>query len=257
MDNSRCSWFPGPFGDPPDPVRFMAIRPTLANIARNGYRDAGAGTERHREGVGRLGAGRVPARRLPLLRDATPASGLDPDRRLGAGSRTDREPEYGIVLDLGCGIGANGAYLAQRGNVVTGLDWSRWQLKRARGRWSFLDRRPQWVYGEAAEYLKGTGRFDLVLSALGAFDTVEAEDLLPALRGRINPGGVLAFSVTTLAGARRLPKGHPAPTAVRPVSDWERLLPGWGFTAVRVEEIHRPRSPRFCPWAVISCYTPG
>jgi SAM-dependent methyltransferase len=72
------------------------------------------------------------------------------------------------ALDLGCGTGANSLFLAEHGFAVTGLDFSKVAVDRARedAAAAGLEQRATFVVGDAtAEHLPGDeGPFDLVVA---------------------------------------------------------------------------------------------
>ncbi|MEV0577042.1 class I SAM-dependent methyltransferase [Streptomyces sp. RTGN2] len=97
------------------------------------------------------------------------------------------------VLDLGCGKGGNLAHIAALGARAVGVDVSLAQIKAAEARWSgtgmVLHRT------EATRFLEESGEhFDAVFSVFGAAWFTDPAALLPAIRRRLRPGGVLAFS---------------------------------------------------------------
>lgn len=98
------------------------------------------------------------------------------------------------VLDLGCGKGGNVAHLASLGMHATGVDISPAQLRAARERWAGvpgLDLRQM----EATAFLRETAdAYDGVYSVYGAVWFTDPALLLPAIRERLRPGGVLVFS---------------------------------------------------------------
>ncbi|MET9516425.1 methyltransferase domain-containing protein [Streptomyces sp. NPDC002994] len=97
------------------------------------------------------------------------------------------------VLELGCGKGGNLAHVATQGARAVGVDVSLAQLKAAEARWAdiglVLHR------GDARRFLAESGEhFDAVFSVFGAAWFTDPDELLPAIRKRLRPGGVLAFS---------------------------------------------------------------
>jgi arsenite methyltransferase len=94
------------------------------------------------------------------------------------------------VLDLGCGVGATAAYLAERWVVtVCGLDRSPAFLAEARSGHPELD----WVLGEAGNIPLPDGEFDTVFAEC-FLSGVDARAVLAEVRRVLRPGGRLALS---------------------------------------------------------------
>ncbi|WP_327709221.1 class I SAM-dependent methyltransferase [Streptomyces sp. NBC_00464] len=97
------------------------------------------------------------------------------------------------VLDLGCGKGGNLAHLATLGARAVGVDVSLAQVKAAESRWRHTGMTLHRT--GAIRFLKESGeRFDAVFSVFGAAWFTDPTALLPAIRQRLRPGGVLAIS---------------------------------------------------------------
>ncbi|MFG2194877.1 class I SAM-dependent methyltransferase [Streptomyces sp. NPDC048639] len=98
------------------------------------------------------------------------------------------------VLELGCGKGGNLAHVATLGARATGVDLSLAQLKAADARWAdtaLLELHQ----ADALDFLaRCTDTFDAVFSVFGAVWFTDPATLLPAIRERLRPGGLLAFS---------------------------------------------------------------
>ncbi|WP_435643341.1 class I SAM-dependent methyltransferase [Streptomyces sp. H49] len=159
------------------------------------------------------------------------------------------------VLDLGCGKGGNLAHLATLGARAVGVDVSSAQLSAARERWS--DMGLALYRRDALDFLTAdTGEdFDAVYSVFGALWFTDPVQLLPAIRVRLRPGGVLAFSqrppVEGCYGCQAsyiTRSDDEDPLVVRrwdyELDDWRGLLTGYGFRNVRAEVIPAPPGPR-------------
>ncbi|MGW7198438.1 class I SAM-dependent methyltransferase [Streptomyces chryseus] len=157
---------------------------------------------------------------------------------LGIGAGAD-------VLDLGCGKGDNLAHLASLGARSVGVDVSAFQLADAYRWGDALELHPT----DALSYLaKGTRRFDAVFSVFGAVWFTDPALLLPAVRGRLRPGGVLAFSQFP-PGGRFSDEAERAGKVTVPRWDyepdtWLRMLRLHGYVAASAEVLPAPTSSR-------------
>jgi SAM-dependent methyltransferase len=98
------------------------------------------------------------------------------------------------VLELGCGHGADLAYLTRKGIRGVGVDLSHRQIDIARERWGA---RPgtRFVCDGAVGYLSGSAeKFDAIFSRFGALWFSNPREWAPLVRERLTGGGVLVFS---------------------------------------------------------------
>ncbi|MFC8714199.1 class I SAM-dependent methyltransferase [Streptomyces sp. NPDC057197] len=148
------------------------------------------------------------------------------------------------VLELGCGTGCNLAHLSTLGATCTGVDIAPSQHEKAVNRWGHL---PGLTFrtAEVTDYLSRTdGTFDVVLSIFGPVWFTDPEQLLPLVRKRLSPGGVLAFShkpplagsepVGTLREARAVTRWDYSP------EEWSALLASSGYSDIKAEVISPP-----------------
>lgn len=143
------------------------------------------------------------------------------------------------VLELGSGSGSNLAHLVTLGATGLGVDVAPARETVARERWGDLPGL-EFRTAEATAFLSETNEtFDVVLSIFGAVWFVDPDTLLPLIRSRMAPGGILAFS--------HLPPGSqgpkPATAGLRhdhTSDEWGRILKGYGFSDVCVSLIDPP-----------------
>ncbi|MFF5130348.1 class I SAM-dependent methyltransferase [Streptomyces syringium] len=160
----------------------------------------------------------------------------------------------GAVLDLGCGSGGNLAHLAGLGMRAVGVDLSPAQLAKARERWRDAEGM-ELHQSEALTFLAEPGSFDAVYSVFGAAYFTDPGLMLPAVRDRLDPGGVFAMSqhpaVEGCYGcqASYIPRGPEEDPAV--VKRWDYAPDTWagmfeehGFHDVTAEVLSAPASGR-------------
>lgn len=107
---------------------------------------------------------------------------------------------YGRGLDLGCGTGLAGSVLADRVEVMVGLDLSEEMVSLADDRGCY----DELYVAEAEDFLENIGEEE------APFDLIVATDVLPyigetsrlfnGMAAMSNPGAVLGFSTETFAG---------------------------------------------------------
>lgn len=183
------------------------------------------------------------------------AKGVSAEARFGWTQYPDHGPGEEVlgtaqrVLELGCGIGNEVAYLDRLGLDVIGVDFSGVGLERARAKWpAQADRFQQ--YG-ALDYLARTeGTFDAVYSIFGAMWFNDPEEILPLALRRLRPGGVLAFSHLPpvpgchgVAGAWQF-GGRGEPMCVRrwnyEPEMWVEILDAHGFVSPTADVLEAP-----------------
>ncbi|WP_436772078.1 class I SAM-dependent methyltransferase [Yinghuangia sp. YIM S09857] len=100
----------------------------------------------------------------------------------------------GSALELGCGFGVHAAYLAMKGVQVTGVDLSPVQYERARRMWGDVPGL-RFALADVRDFLvENDETYDAVFSVWAAMWFTNPAELVPLIRARLNPGGVLAFS---------------------------------------------------------------
>lgn len=179
---------------------------------------------------------------------------------LGPGDEILGQLHDRTVLELGCGTGANAAYLAhRRGALVTAIDAAPAQIARAQARWTH----PHLSFGnhDAASILhERTWHVDSILSVFGALDFTEPGELLPLIARRLRPGGMLALATThpawTPPDRLSLPRGGRTTRLSRPrpsLEWWSTALPEIGLPITRQQPVTAVGAPRPC--CLIVCAT--
>ncbi|MDQ1036939.1 SAM-dependent methyltransferase [Streptomyces sp. V3I8] len=153
------------------------------------------------------------------------------------------------VLEIGCGTGRALAHLARRGVTARGVDLSPVMVAKASAKWAGTG--AEFVCAEVLEYLGADEQtYDAVCSMFGAVWFTDPGRLLPLVRRRLRPGGVLVFSqppaIPGAYGPQGMYKGGFAGKAMftyrysyRPAV-WERLLTRAGFATADARVLDAP-----------------
>jgi SAM-dependent methyltransferase len=145
----------------------------------------------------------------------------------------------GSVLDLCCGPGRHSVALAKRGFQVTGVDRTRFLLKKARQRTRSARVRVEFVRADMRDFMR-PGFYRLVLNLWTAFGYFDKKDddhrVLRNIFTSLKLGGVCVIDVF---GKERLAKGFAATTSTRNADgslliqtheifdDWTRIRNEW------------------------------
>jgi len=140
------------------------------------------------------------------------------------------------ILDAGCGTGLCGPFLRPHSRRMVGVDLSKEMVERAHKR-SLYD---ELVVDELTAYLRvQASAFDLVVSADTLVYFGDLAEVLPAARGALVPGGILAFTVERVP-ATQAPSGY----CIRPSGRYghtrdylEATLSAAGFCDLAFQEV--------------------
>jgi SAM-dependent methyltransferase len=97
------------------------------------------------------------------------------------------------VLDMGCGTGSLGAILAGFGHDVTGADFSREMLGRARSKTAGLFHRPAFCVMDATRPAFAARSFDIVVCRHVLWALPQREQVLARWADLLRPGGRLVL----------------------------------------------------------------
>jgi SAM-dependent methyltransferase len=144
------------------------------------------------------------------------------------------------ALDLACGEGRNAAWLAERGWHVTGVDFSRVGLGKARALTEARGVRAEWIAADLLEYRPEPAAFDLVIVF---YLQVPASDRAPILRsaaGAVAPGGTFLLVVHDSANIDHGHGGPQHPAVLYTAQDVVEDLRESGLAIKRAERVKRP-----------------
>lgn len=112
-----------------------------------------------------------------------------------------RIPEGLKILDIACGSGFGSALLADRAEIVVGVDYLEEYVAKARERYPEASRL-RFLAGDGQQFLYegGAGWFDLAVSLHTLEHVPDDQAMLASLRRNLRPGGCLIVEVPILMG---------------------------------------------------------
>lgn len=116
----------------------------------------------------------------------------------------------GKAIDLGCGAGANAIYLAQQGFEVTGVDYAKAAIEKARGRAEEAGVQVNFLVDDLTDLRHVSGQFDFLLD-YGVLDDLRLHQREPYIQNMLS---------LTHPGSHYLLWGFEYP-----MRWWERYLP--------------------------------
>jgi SAM-dependent methyltransferase len=170
-----------------------------------------------------------------LMWSATP-------NRFVEGSLSELRP--GRALDLACGEGRNAIWLAERGWVVTALDFSQVALDKGR---TLVTRHPrgrdlkvEWVHGDALTHPLGREAYDLVVVAYLQLPVEQRHTAVRRAFDSLAPGGIFFLVAHDSLNLTHGTGGPQDPEVLYTAEDVLADLDGERFEVVRAEAVERP-----------------
>jgi SAM-dependent methyltransferase len=160
---------------------------------------------------------------------------IDPNRFVVleiAGLRTGR------ALDLGCGEGRNGVWLAEQGWHVTAVDFSEAGLEKARELAQVRKVEVNWVLADVTAFQPTPGSYDLVLICYLQLPALERRAVLAHARDALAPGGTLLYVGHDLSNLRHGWGGPQDPSVLGTPAEIVADL--HGFDIIKAEVVQRP-----------------
>ena len=142
-------------------------------------------------------------------------------------------PSGGLALDIACGAGRHGIYLAERGLRVVGVD-SSWQgLARGREFASRKDRSISWVQADLGNFALPPAAFDVILGFYYRDPKIYGQ-----IRQALRPGGLLLYETYTLDQLRSA-TGPRNPTHLLEPAELLRAFGDWNVILYRETWMNR------------------
>ena len=144
------------------------------------------------------------------------------------------------ALDLACGEGRNAVWLSERGWRVTGVDFSKVALEKARALARARGVRAEWVAADLLEYQPETAAFGLVIAFYLQLGASERTPIVARAARAVAPGGTFLLVGHDSANIEHGHGGPQAPAVLYTAQDIVSDLRGSGLTVERAECVERP-----------------
>jgi SAM-dependent methyltransferase len=148
--------------------------------------------------------------------------------------------EPGRALDIACGEGRNAIWLAERGWRVTGVDFSKVGLEKAR---TLADERgvhARWIAADLVDYEPEPEAFELVLAFYLQVAAGQRRLILRSVVEGLAPAGVLLVVAHDSSNLEHGHGGPQDPAVLYTPSDVAADLDGTGLKIERAETVKRP-----------------
>ena len=146
----------------------------------------------------------------------------------------------GRAVDLACGQGRNAVWLAERGWEVTGVDFSKVGLQKARGLAQARGVRADWIEADLTEYRPDAEAFDLVLIFYLQLPAHERTPIVRAAADGVGPGGTFLLVGHDSTNIEHGYGGPQIPAVLYSAEDVVDDINGTGLRIERAERVRRP-----------------
>ena len=146
----------------------------------------------------------------------------------------------GRALDLACGEGRNAVWLAERGWEVTGVDFSKVGLEKARQLADSRGVQAAWIAADLLDYRPEPGAFGLVIVFYLQVPAAERTPILQTAATAVGPAGTLLLVGHDTTNIAEGDGGPQDPTVLYTAEDVSRDLEGTGLRIERAARVERP-----------------
>jgi SAM-dependent methyltransferase len=144
------------------------------------------------------------------------------------------------ALDIACGEGRNAVWLAERGWQVTGVDFSKVALEKARALSRARGVRAEWVAADLLDYEPEAAAFGLVIAFYLQLPPSERTPIVARAAGAVAPGGTFLIVGHDSENIEHGHGGPQVPAVLYTTQDIVGDLRGSGLTIERAERVERP-----------------
>jgi SAM-dependent methyltransferase len=148
----------------------------------------------------------------------------------------------GRALDLACGEGRNAVWLAQHGWRVTGVDFSKVGLKKARRLAASRDVSAEWAALDLLEYRPERAAFDLVAICYLQVPAAQRRQIIQTAAGALASGGTFLLVGHDASNPEHGYGGPQDPAILYTPGEVTADLAGTGLEIERAETVQRPVS---------------
>ncbi len=146
----------------------------------------------------------------------------------------------GRAIDLACGEGRNAIWLAERGWLTVGVDFSDVGLRKARELAAARGISAEWVAADLLEYRPEPKAFDLVLVFYLQVPAADRQPVLQAAADAVAPAGTFLLVAHDSSNLRHGYGGPQTPAVLYTASDVVADIDGRGLQIERAERVERP-----------------